>query len=167
MNDDRQLRRLGLIELAAEYALLQIGRHVIVVVVESHLAPADDARMFCELFELRESFLGNVIHVVRMDTHRGVDPVMLLGERMAASRRFVPVPLPMARMLFTPTARARSSMAARSSSNCGNSRCACESMISKGMIFYPSIKIAKQNRRGILRCAQNDGAKLKQRQNQM
>src|SRR6266478_2245550 len=34
----------------------------------------------------------------------------------------------MARSVLTPTARARSSMASRSSANCGKSMCACESI---------------------------------------
>src|SRR6266436_9959884 len=38
----------------------------------------------------------------------------------------------MARRVVTPAARARSSMASRSSANCGKSMCACESISSMG-----------------------------------
>src|SRR6266851_7217030 len=43
-----------------------------------------------------------------------------------------PGPVPMASKVETPAARARSSMASRSSANCGESMCACESMSSIG-----------------------------------
>src|SRR5580658_5147723 len=51
---------------------------------------------------------------------------------MAASRRSGPEPpLPMANMLCTPADLARSSISARSASKSSDSRCACESIISK------------------------------------
>src|SRR5260370_26930848 len=43
-------------------------------------------------------------------------------------------PVPMARRVVTPAARARSSMASRSSANCGKSMCACESISSIGCV---------------------------------
>src|ERR1051325_9396349 len=49
---------------------------------------------------------------------------------MAESSFSGPGPVPMARSVVTPAARARSSMASRSSANCGKSICACESMSS-------------------------------------
>ena len=139
---------------------------MVVVIVEAHLAPADHARMAAELFELREMLVGGGVRVVRMDADGRVDPVVLLGER----NRGVEAISGRCRCrwratLCTPAARARSSMAARSSSNCGNSRCACESMISKGMIFQLSIRIQSKTEEGFF-AASNDGARL-QRQNQM
>src|SRR5205807_212529 len=49
---------------------------------------------------------------------------------MAESSFSGPGPVPMARSVVTPAARARSSMASRSSANCGKSMCACESISS-------------------------------------
>src|SRR5260370_6174553 len=50
----------------------------------------------------------------------------------AASSFSGPGPVPIARSVDTPAARARSSMASRSSANCGKSMCACESISSMG-----------------------------------
>src|SRR5215472_2934110 len=47
---------------------------------------------------------------------------------MAESSFSGPGPVPIARSVVTPAARARSSMASRSSANCGKSICACESI---------------------------------------
>src|SRR5260370_13872374 len=50
----------------------------------------------------------------------------------AASSFSGPGPVPIARSVDTPAARARSSMASRSSANCGKSMCACEPISSRG-----------------------------------
>src|SRR5260370_6058579 len=50
----------------------------------------------------------------------------------AASSFSGPGPVPIARSVDTPAARARSSMASRSSANCGKSMCACEPISSMG-----------------------------------
>src|SRR5271154_3605065 len=49
---------------------------------------------------------------------------------MAASIFSGPGPVPIARIVVTPAARARSNIASRSSANCGKSMCACESISS-------------------------------------
>ncbi len=46
VDDDGELGRAGLVELAPEDLLLHLARRVVVVIVEANLAPGDYARMF-------------------------------------------------------------------------------------------------------------------------
>ena len=54
---------------------------MVVVIIEAHFAPGDHARVPGELVELREMLFGGGFRVVRMNADRGVDPIVLLGER--------------------------------------------------------------------------------------
>ncbi len=53
---------------------------MIVVIVESSLAPGDDAPMLCQPVEMLEVNFAGQPGVVGVDVHAGVDPVVLLGE---------------------------------------------------------------------------------------
>src|ERR1041384_8095757 len=110
---------------------------MVVEIVEPNLAPSDDPWMFGQFCQLIEMLGSDFFRLVRMDAHCRVNPIVLFGKRNGG------VELPrtragaVARSVVTPAARARSSMASRSSANCGKSICACESMSSirsKGLL---------------------------------
>src|SRR5580700_8137605 len=70
---------------------------------------------------------------------------------MAESNFSGPGPVPMAKMVWTPAARARSSMASRSSANCGKSMCAWESMSRMGYLL--SVLGRRTDSRNATRCS--------------
>ncbi len=80
MNDDRQLRLLRERHLVAEDAVLHFARRMIVEVVETDLAPRDDFRMFHQPGQFIQMLLRDYLRFVRMDPHRGVNPIVLLRE---------------------------------------------------------------------------------------
>ena len=88
MNHDRQLRSPRLPKLPAKHLLLHIARRMIVVIIEAHFAPRDHSRMLRQLVELLEMFLSRKFRFVRMNSHRRVNPVVLLGKR---NRRIQPL----------------------------------------------------------------------------
>ena len=80
VNDDGEFGGTGLLKLAAEDALLQVRSNVIVVIIETHFAPGNDSRIRGERIERGVGFVGDVVHIVRMDADGGVDPIVLLGK---------------------------------------------------------------------------------------
>ena len=62
--------------LPAEDALLDVARGVIVEVVQADFAPGDYFGVLGELGESFEMRRGDLPGFVRMDAHRGVDPIV-------------------------------------------------------------------------------------------
>ena len=93
---------------------------------------------------------------VRMNADAGVNPVVFARRTGWQRRAFPgPGPVPIARSVPTPAARARSSMASRSSANCGKSMCAWESMRSIYLIALPS-KAARLGASRLVRSCRSD-----------
>ena len=80
MNDDRQFCTLRKIHLVAEYAVLDFARRMIVVVVETDLAPGDDFRMLGQSGQVIQMLLHYLLRFVGMYADSGVNPIMLLGK---------------------------------------------------------------------------------------
>jgi hypothetical protein len=103
---------------------------VIVEIVEADFAPGDDFGVLREASKFVEVVLCDFFGFVRMDADAGVDPIVLLGVGDDGVEFSGPGPVPMARRVEMPASRARSSMASRSSANCGKSMWAWESISS-------------------------------------
>src|SRR5258708_38229328 len=80
MNDDGQFGRTRQFHLADEYALLNIPRRVVVKIVEADFSPGDDFRALRKLGHFFEVGLLGELRFVRMNSNRGVNEIMLLGE---------------------------------------------------------------------------------------
>ena len=63
--------------------MLDFGRGFFVVIVKAHFAPGDYFGIFRQLVELRVVLFLSFGGVLRMDSNRGVDPVVIFryGER--------------------------------------------------------------------------------------
>ncbi len=88
MNDDGLSRGARLVELMAKHLRLDVARRMIVVIVESNFAPGDHARMSRQPVQFRVVRVGRVPGLVRMNPHRRVDPIVLLGIRNGRSKLF-------------------------------------------------------------------------------
>ena len=81
MDDYGQLRLGSQLHLLAEYALLHIARRMVIEIIESDFSVSDHARVLRQLRKLLEVRGGEVLRLVRMRAHRGVNPIMPLGKR--------------------------------------------------------------------------------------
>ena len=80
MNDYRFSDTVGDGELVAEDLLLNVARRVVVVIVESDFAPADNANVAGVGFRFLKMARSGEFGFVGMDADSGVDPGVLLGE---------------------------------------------------------------------------------------
>jgi len=118
-------RPRGQFHLLAKNALLHVARRMIVEIIEPDFAVKrsreDDSRVRRGAPGVRA--LGLSLRAGAC--HSGVNPVMAGSAKgIAASNFSGPGPDPIASKVVTPAARARSSIASRSSANCGKSICA-------------------------------------------
>ena len=67
---------MGERHLIAEYFLLHVPGRMIIVIIETDLAPGDDFAVSGQGGESVQVSFGNFFGIVRMDTDRGVDPIM-------------------------------------------------------------------------------------------
>ncbi len=75
-------------KLAPKNLLLHFARRMIVVIIEPHLAPRNHARMLRQLIQPRKMLFGSKLRLMRMNSNRRVNPVVLFGKR---NRRVQPV----------------------------------------------------------------------------
>src|SRR5258705_5696333 len=80
VNDDGKLCLLRKGHLIAEDAVLRFARRMIVVVVETDLAPGDDFGMLRQLSQLIQMLLRDFLGFMGMNANGGVNPVMLFGK---------------------------------------------------------------------------------------
>src|SRR6185369_6548683 len=66
-------------QLSSECVALDVSGRVVVVIVESDLAPRDHLRMLREIEEFRGQFIIQQTRFVRMDADSRVDEVVLVG----------------------------------------------------------------------------------------
>jgi hypothetical protein len=66
--------------LPPEDALLHVPGRMVRVVVESHFAPGDHARVVSQPINLLEVRLCGQLCFLRMDPDRGVNPIVLFGK---------------------------------------------------------------------------------------
>src|SRR5260370_29638782 len=81
MNHDGSLRGTRQFKLAAKRPRLYVPWRMIVVIVEPDFPPGDDSRVPRQPVEFRVMRIGRVLRLVRMDPHRGINPIMPLGVR--------------------------------------------------------------------------------------
>ena len=80
MNDDGKPCLLRKCHLIAEDAVLHIARRMIVVVVETDLAPGDDFGMLRQPGQVSQMLLRYLLRFVGMDADGGVNPIMMFGK---------------------------------------------------------------------------------------
>ena len=78
MDDDRAFGGARQFQLAAENGRLHFARGMIVVIVETDFAPGDQARVLRQPIEFLVVRFGGVPGFVRMNSGRGVNPVVRL-----------------------------------------------------------------------------------------
>src|ERR1019366_8088662 len=88
VDDDGPLGSTRLLELPAKHSSLYVAGRMIVVIVESDFAPRDHARMPSQPVEFGVMRISRVPCLVRMDSHRSIDPLMLLGIRNRSPELF-------------------------------------------------------------------------------
>src|SRR6267142_3314695 len=80
MNDERLLRAPRQIHLFPENPRLHLARGMIVIIVESDLAPGDDFRKLSEPCQFLQVLRRDFLRLVGMNSNRGENPVMLFGK---------------------------------------------------------------------------------------
>ncbi len=115
MQDYRAARGTRQLQLLDKHALLHIPGRMIVMVIEADLPPPQKAGMTGQTGEHVVVRRCGELRLVRMEAGGGIDPLVAFGKGHAEARDAGSAPPPpMARMVCTPAARARASIASRS-----------------------------------------------------
>ncbi len=82
------LRRARLAKLMAKYARLHVAGRMIVVIIEADFSPGDHARIPRQAFQFRVVRFRRMPCLVRVNSRRGVNPIVRLGVRNGRSQLF-------------------------------------------------------------------------------
>ncbi len=80
MDNDGELGLLGKSHLVAKNSVLCIARRMIVKIVKTDFAPGNDFGMLRQPSQLIQMLWRYFLRFVRMDSHCGVNPIVMLGE---------------------------------------------------------------------------------------
>ena len=67
--------------MLSKHARLHIARRMVVKIIESDFTISNHPRMFREFSEALKVPVRQVLRLMRVGAHRGINPVVLLGKR--------------------------------------------------------------------------------------